>query len=80
MAKNTTKTMTSSSQTKFVKYIDLFCGLGAFHIAFNRKTRPGFVDYKCVPVYTWGFDWNFIKFPRYILDTLMGLQYSSTTS
>ena len=33
---------------KLIKYVDLFCGLGAFHIAFNRKTDNGRVDYRCV--------------------------------
>ncbi len=32
-----------------VKYIDLFCGLGAFHTAFNRKNRlQNEIKYKCV--------------------------------
>lgn len=30
-----------------IKYIDLFCGLGAFHSAFNFISTPG-ITYKCV--------------------------------
>lgn len=34
---------------KEIKYIDLFCGLGAFHTAFNRKNLlQNEVKYKCV--------------------------------
>ena len=36
-------------QPKEVKYIDLFCGLGAFHTAFNRNnTLQNKVKYTCV--------------------------------
>ncbi len=37
------------NQTKEVKYIDLFCGLGAFHTAFNRHNNAqNEVKYTCV--------------------------------
>ena len=32
---------------KQVKYIDLFCGLGAFHTAFNKNSNEN-IEYKCV--------------------------------
>ena len=36
-------------QPKQLKYIDLFCGLGAFHTAFNRhNTLQNNVKYTCV--------------------------------
>ena len=42
-------TDTMEQQPKEVKYIDLFCGLGAFHTAFNRNnTLQNKVKYTCV--------------------------------
>lgn len=39
----------SNNYKKEVKYIDLFCGLGAFHTAFNRTNiRQKELKYKCV--------------------------------
>jgi len=32
---------------KVIRYIDLFCGLGAFHIAFDRNNNKK-INYKCV--------------------------------
>lgn len=38
-----------SENTKEVKYIDLFCGLGAFHTAFNRhNSKQDKIKYTCV--------------------------------
>jgi DNA (cytosine-5)-methyltransferase 1 len=45
MMRNTT----NEKHPKEVKYIDLFCGLGAFHTAFNRhNNRQNNVKYTCV--------------------------------
>jgi DNA-cytosine methyltransferase len=42
-------TQIMQSQTKEVKYIDLFCGLGAFHTAFNRNNiLQNDIKYTCV--------------------------------
>ena len=35
-------------ESKTVKYIDLFCGLGAFHYAFNSIQHTGGTTYECV--------------------------------
>ena len=43
------KLIVEQQQPKEVKYIDLFCGLGAFHTAFNRNnTLQNKVKYTCV--------------------------------
>ena len=37
------------NQSKEVKYIDLFCGLGAFHTAFNRHNLlQNYIKYTCI--------------------------------
>ena len=39
----------TNDTTKVVKYVDLFCGLGAFHTAFDRNNETSSnVKYKCV--------------------------------
>jgi len=46
---NTDAMQTQENQRKEVKYIDLFCGLGAFHTAFNRNNiLQNEVKYTCV--------------------------------
>jgi DNA (cytosine-5)-methyltransferase 1 len=46
---NTDAMQTQEKQRKEVKYIDLFCGLGAFHTAFNRNNiLQNEVKYTCV--------------------------------
>ena len=36
-------------ETKVIKYIDLFCGLGAFHTAFNRfNNKNKNIRYECI--------------------------------
>jgi len=46
---DTTQHLSNEKQPKEVKYIDLFCGLGAFHTAFNRKNIiQNEVKYTCV--------------------------------
>ena len=39
--------MTLTTNPKIIKYIDLFCGLGAFHTAFNRNSTDD-LSYQCV--------------------------------
>lgn len=42
-------TLHKQSSTKTIKYIDLFCGLGAFHTAFNRNNLlQNDIQYTCV--------------------------------
>ena len=42
-------TYTMEDKSKEVKYIDLFCGLGAFHTAFNRNNIfQNRIKYTCV--------------------------------
>jgi len=37
------------NKVKEIKYIDLFCGLGAFHTAFNRNNKINKnIKYTCV--------------------------------
>ena len=39
----------NSSSNETIKYIDLFCGLGAFHTAFERyNNKNNYVKYECV--------------------------------
>lgn len=38
---------TNDTNHKEIKYIDLFCGLGAFHTAFNNQSNDN-IKYKCV--------------------------------
>ena len=46
---NTNTMQSSENQRKEVKYIDLFCGLGAFHTAFNRiNILQNKIKYTCV--------------------------------
>lgn len=46
---NTDTVQTQENQRKEVKYIDLFCGLGSFHTAFNRNNiLQNEVKYTCV--------------------------------
>ena len=46
---NTDTIQSPENQKKEVKYIDLFCGLGAFHIAFNRiNILQNKIKYTCV--------------------------------
>ena len=41
------KEFTQKEYGKEIKYIDLFCGLGAFHYAFN-SLQTEYTRYKCV--------------------------------
>ena len=38
---------TTSPTTKIIRYIDLFCGLGAFHTSFNRLSNER-IQFRCV--------------------------------
>lgn len=42
-----TNNTVSHHNVKLIKYIDLFCGLGAFHTAFDRKSNDK-IKYECV--------------------------------